>query len=96
MVKDIREELPKMSNRDRVALTLSLIHIRLRSVRDLVFSSCSEIELPEIHYHVNDLLKQQDHYRTDEGVYLEENDELMSLIARDLRIRGEEVNKGKG
>ena len=82
-----------MTHRDRVHLSLSLIHLRLRSVRELVYSSCIEVKVNEITTYVNELLKNQDQLKTEEGAYLTENDPMVSIIARDLRFRKEPVDK---
>lgn len=62
-------------------------------MRELVYSSCVEVKVNEITTFVNELLKNQDQLRTDDGVYLTESDPMVSIIARDIRFRHEEVDK---
>ena len=85
--------LKTMSHRERVHLSLSFIHLRLRSVRELVYASCIEVKVNEITTYVNELLKNQDQLKTDEGAYLSENDSMVAIIARELRFRNEKVDK---
>ena len=71
-----------MSQRERIHLALCLIHIRLKSVRDMIYALAIEVKLNELTTIVNELLKTQDQLKLDEGVFLRGDDPMVKRVQK--------------
>ena len=59
----------------------------------MVYALAVEVKVNELTTYVNELLRNQDLLKTEEGAFLAENDPMVSIIAREMRFRGDKIDK---
>ena len=59
----------------------------------MVYALAVEVKVNELTAYVNELLRNQDLLKTEEGAFLTENDPMVSIIAREMRFRGDKIDK---